>query len=665
MDYLRKITSFGIDPQEEWALASNLRGDVLMIDLERFEIVHETRAHAGQIEGIEAHPTLPYVATVSGDRTVSICKFDASGIRLLHQIRERDIKAENDYEWIAENPPLSQAIGFHSTKPKLLTRNADGATVELEFDDQSYRVLWARGYFHAPGGAKDVIFVTYMAGSDHVVSTGRGGVVVVDPERREEPIFRWQYDEQNHHCATFFEGTEYFIASDSRRIFKVDFSGKKPPVLSPFITRDHLERIDYNPVSRRAFCSSFDRCVYEFDPHTLESKGVVVETPFKLRFFQTLRRHPDTMIIQCRNGSLIKVDLGTKKVIKALRETPNALWSGVKLGDGEMVFAGEGPEVLSVRATGEDPKTRRTAFASRWTSYAGDPGRFTKRMIVHPPTGNLILARSDGDVIVANPRNGQSRRLLNLGSAVRDVAAAPEGSTLFAITESGKAHRIDFETGRVLATFSTPPAPHGGHPSAHEEPLWSLAHNPKRGLLAVASRVGSAWLLHAEDLSIHREIKGGDVYPPKRMRWLDDDRLLVGRASVVHLIHADDPEPAFDLLGGKTVVIKPQGNTVEDFDWSADRRYFALCTYVRKLSVFDLETWRKHDDIWIDLDFPHGMMWLDPARSEGAHPHELVAWGRAGVVRHFRFHDSRLIPLGELSREHSARIPPEVGTRVL
>src|SRR5205823_3686389 len=138
--------------------------------------------------------------------------------------------------------------------------------------------------------------------------------------------------------------------SDSRRVFRFDVTGKKEPKISEYLCRDHMERITLNKRTGRAFCSSFDRNVTEFDPHTLESKGIAVETPFKLRWLHSMERQPSTMLLQCRNGALYKVDLDSKRLTGVIRETPNALWSGAAVDSKQIYIAGEGPQVLRITA---------------------------------------------------------------------------------------------------------------------------------------------------------------------------------------------------------------------------------------------------------------------------------------------------------------------------
>jgi WD40 repeat protein len=625
-------------------VVGTLGGELLIVDIDRFEILHELRAHVGQIEAVDWHPTLPYVAGVCGDATISICRYEDGALTLVHSIPQRELKAENDYEFRTD-VSSSQAVGFHPTLPRLLSRNHHGAAVEIEFDARGWGLRWCRGYFRREDGvgAKELVFVRYLVGSDKVMLCGRGGVVVVDPERREEPLVRWKYSDRNIHCAEHVEGDDYLLSSDSRRVFRFDASGQRPPVIGPRVVRDDLERISYNKTSGRAFISGFDRVIYEIDPVTCAAIGPAVTTPFKLRYLKTLERAPDTMLIQCRNGSLIKTDLATKRTLAVLKETPNALWSGVCVSPSEMAVAGEGPEVMRIRAVAEDPDTQTTQLDTSWVDLGGARGCYTKRMVLHPASGLLALGRSDGELRVARPDGSGARTLAQLGSPVRDVAAPPEGDDLFAICEDGSCYRVDVQSGDVRARFKT-----------EEEPLWSMAYNHERRLLVAAERETSVYFLDPASLAVRKQVRGPGH--SKRMRWLDRDSLLLGFGSYLYRMSMNG--------GGIELCFPSQLNSVEDFDWTEDRRYFAFCTYHRKLGLVDLQSWKVLHVVVIDMDFPHGVLWLSPRRTRGAYPYEVMAWGRSGVVRRYRVHNDRLVYMGAVNEQFSTPVHDDAGVLV-
>jgi WD40 repeat protein len=643
MDCFRKYNAFDVDGSETWLVSGDLGGEFQLIDLARFEVVDRLQAHYGEIEAISVHPSLPYAASTCGDRACCIVRIDAAArrLRLMHQVPLREIRAENGYAYGSHVPPGSQAIAFHPSERRLLTRADNGALAEIEFDDEGWRPTWCHGYFERPdGSAADTVYARYLVGTEWVMCSGRAGLAVIDPQRRDEPLLRWQYDPQNLHHAAHVEGTEYLLASDSRRIIRFDMSGRKPPLVGPYVTRDHCEHVEYNPVTRRAFCSAFDRCVREFDPDTLEHKGIVVETPFKLRWFKSLRNDPDVMIICCRNGALLKVDIRRREVLAVLKETPNTLWSAASVGPRQVFVAGEGADVLRIEASAET-RDGDTRFDCRWLRLQGDPGRFTKRIAYHPVTRRLLLARSDGDVIEATPQ-GDSRLLVNLGAAVRDLVPAPDEPHFFAACEDGSLHRVDARDGGILGTFH----------ARDDEPLWCLDYQPARRLLVAGERVGGHYLIDAVNLTTVGMLSAerwdevlGREQPAKRARFFDHERLLLAKSSSLWL---------YDLGRDELRrVVAPQGNTFEDFDWTPDRRYLAFVTYVWNVGLVDCLTWTQLDSMPIDLDYVKGVVWLSPDRATDAYPYEILAFGRAGIVNRYRVHDSRLVQLEHLAHELS------------
>jgi WD40 repeat protein len=642
MHYTRKISAFAVDGREEWIYAGTIGGTLLTIPADEFRVTNEAQGHAGGIESIAVHPTLPYAASLAVD--ASVCLWSVADPRAPKKLQTISLRAiRSDGQEADKVAPLSCPIAFHPTERRLLTHNATAAVAEIAFDDTSWTKLWAAGlFFEDDGVAYDADFVRYLEGSDHVFASTFGGhVAVIDPKRPSEPIVRWRYDKRTIHCATHLEGSEYLLASDTRRIIRFDATGKKEPEVGPPVMRDHLEQVAFNRSSGKIYASSFDRTVIEVDRATLKSKGVVLETPFKLRWIHSFERDPSTLVVQCRNGALYRASLKEKRCTGVIKETPNALWTGVRTSPKDVVIAGEGPEALHLRVASVDPQSQETKFEASWKATSAARGTYAKRLVRHEPTRTLVEGRIDGRIYVH--KDGATRELLRFPSALRDVAVSPEGFDLFAVTEDGRAHRVDLETGRVLAQFDT-----------GEEPLWSLAYNHERRLLAVCERQGALRLLDADTLT--ERLAVGDSWAPKRMKWLDADRLLAGRGAELYLLDVTQ--------GEMRRVVEHVGNTIEDFGWSDDRRFLAVASYGRRVNVYDLGTWLKLDSVDFDHDFPKGLVWLDPARAPGAHPYELLVFGRSGVALAYRVHDERLHKLGPVHATLSTPIHDDAGVTV-
>lgn len=626
LDYGRNIESFCVLPGEQHLIAGTLNGQLLVVNIDDFTIKHEIDAHAGMIIATDAHPTLPYICALGVDHVASVWKYDSE--THLHAVVQADLcipRVENKHDY----PPatsVSQAIGFHPTERKLLTRTANGAVAEIAFDDETFEFNWCRSFFEGC----DTGYVRYLADPRFIfVAAGNGTIGVFDVANRATPLTEYRYNHEQIHAAEHVAGTEYLLPSDSRRVIRFDVSGQQPPVVGPTIVRDHLERVHYNKISKRAFASSFDRQVYEICPESGRMLRVAVRTPMKCRWLVTLDRDPNTMIVQCRNGALYKFDLARKLVTGVLKQTPNAMWCGAWRGD-SLIIGGDGSEVLELTLSEPDSFTRENRLESRWINLGYDPGFYTKRISVHTPTKDVLLGRTDGTI---HRWDGTTvRQVVDLASPLRDIQAAPEGSELFAITEDGVAHKIDIDSGRVLNRFRSP----------SDEPLWSLAYNHSRRLVATGEREGSLHLLNANDLSLQATIP--NVRRSKRARWLDEDRLFV--VSIVEVLEVDL------LRQIVSVAVPNQRNTIEDFAWSHDRRYLVVVTYAQDISLFDLRTRTWMHSVSFDMHYPKGVEWMPPRA--GAYQYEFLVWGRSGRPRRYRAHGARIVSLGPATEQLSA-----------
>src|SRR4051812_32897341 len=70
----RRYECFCVEPGERWMYAGNTSGQISVIDIDTFEIVHEIQAHSGVMRAIAVHPTLPFLAAFATDRCLTIWK---------------------------------------------------------------------------------------------------------------------------------------------------------------------------------------------------------------------------------------------------------------------------------------------------------------------------------------------------------------------------------------------------------------------------------------------------------------------------------------------------------------------------------------------------------------------------------------------------------------
>jgi hypothetical protein len=621
-----KYESMCIDPTEKWLYAGNACGEVHSIDIDTFTIKNRVQANTGIVQAIMAHKRLPYVATLSTDRTVTVLRRENERLTPLVSIALRDIHPSNDTELIPPVQSTSQALGFHSRKPRLVTRSGNAGVTEVEFNHEGgYRVLWCVR-LHADA---DLISARYVNNGDQILSGAIDGQFVLSEGGRE--IRRWQIgDGANVHWAEHLSKTTYLIASDIRYVARVDISGKAEPFIGPQFTKDDLEHVTYNKKSKRAFVATFDRRIYEIETTTCRPIRTAFEAPFKCRWVKTLERDPRILLVQCRNGGLYKANLDTGHCLAAIRQTPDALWTSVRLKNDTLMFAGEGNALTLLEPSGVEKLSRSTHYKMRRVRLNIDGNTYTKRMAIDSVCKKLILGRTNGDLVEVGLTRGrkhmQPRVIRNLGSAVRDITLEPDAPIVYAACEEGSVYRLHLDTGRDLAKWQSPVG----------QPIWSLAHNPTRAILAVAERDGSLFFL--DDESLEAIGVGPAMGRPKRMKFESQDSLIYNHRDELYRL---DLRNLF-----ATRVVGPLGNTIEDFIWDEERRYLVMIGYTQNLTLCDYYTGEVLSSVPDQIDYSKGLAW---ATSKGSYPLDFVTFGRSGTAHLFRIHDEKILALGPLS----------------
>jgi outer membrane protein assembly factor BamB len=376
---------------------------------------------------------------------------------------------------------------------------------------------------------------------------------------------------------------------------------------------------------------SFDRSIYEIDTETCMPTRVVFRPPFKCRWVKSLERSPSTLLVQCRNGALYKASSETGRCLAVIRQTPDALWTAVNAPDGNILITGDGDSLLRVRPCGVESASRAPVFAASRVPFDVTSGSYTKRMVLHQPTGRLVLGRTDGNVVTLGPSG--AKRLANVGSAVRDLDVSRERNEAFGACEDGRVFKLDLDTGETLREFTSPA----------NQPFWALTYNPQQNVLAVGERGGEMFVLDADDFSVL--MSGIATSRMKRMKWVDADTLLFNKQDEVH---------RFNIKTGlREQLTAPAGNTIEDFIWDAERRYLVMISYTCNLLLCDLDTGELLSEVPDQMDYSKGLIWIDPHRRFDAYPLDFLTFGRSGCAHHFRIHDEKILALGPVTERSS------------
>lgn len=618
-----KINAFCIDKDERWMFAGDASGRIRTVGLEALDVQGEAQAHGGTISALAAHPSLPLIAALGMDQFASIWRYDEAGrLTKLHDIPVRAIACGNDAEEYRPVLSESQAIGFHSSKRQLVTRSGSGGLLEIAFDEAGWKVLRCTRLHPM----FDLVTARYLVGSDRVAAGMTRGVAVLLEEGKI--LRQWRFGDESVHWFEHLRDETYLVASDSRRVIRLDFSGASEPLEGAPFALDDFEHVTRNRVSGRVFASSFDRNVYEIDPETCAKTALIYAAPFKNRWIKTLEREPDTLYVQCRNGGLYKVDLRTGLAVAVLKETPDALWSAARTPEDTLLLAGEGAHFLELAPKrAEDPHARKTSFSARRRPLDAASATYTKRLAVHEKLGTAAFARTDGEILLGN--GGRVERLMKLDYAVRDLAFHPAEPWLFASCEDGRVLKIDCRSRATLAEHRSP------------LPVWAIAYNPEKDLLAVSERMGE--LVFLDGTTLARKGVGSKHRFAKRMKWIDGDRLLYNISAGLY---------RHDLRTGTAEELIPtQGNTLEDFTWDAGRRYLAFISYTRNVALCDFETGSLLSVVPDQVDYSKGIFWLNGGLSRSGNPYEFVTFGRTGVASLYQVHDGRILSLGPVAAD--------------
>lgn len=621
-----KFESFAVGPDERYLYAGDIGGALSVIDVDAWEVVDRVQGHTGLIVVVAAHPCLPYVATMSLDRSIGLWRRDGPTLTLQSRLCVRDVVPSNDVARVPWFQSTSQALAFHPTQPRLASRSGNAGLLELSFDGGALQVDWCKRLH----GEFDVVSVCYVDDGPRIMSLGGGGTLVVSEQG--ESVAQWVIGRFTLHHAEPMEPPWYLIAGDGRFVTRFDLSGEEEPVIGPVITRDDLECVTYNRRSGRAFIASFDRRVYEIDPKTCESLGVAFHAPFKCRWIRTLERDPSTLIVQCRNGSMLRVDLDGQGPVREIKDTPPVWWTAVAQPNGDLLLAGDGPSLGRISATSVDPSSRTAELVLETTELPIPRSTYTKRMDISPK-GVLALGREDGDVLIAAAEG--VRRVANVGDAVRDLAFDHFAPRLYLAVEDGTLRTVDLRSEQQSVLYRSS----GSDPL----PIWALAYNPTAGLLAFAERHGRAGLFSTESLTPVAEI--GPAGRCKRMKWVDADTLLLNSADFLSRFRVSTGEMK-ELVGRL-------GNTIEDFIWDFEKRYLVMVNYQCNIVLADFDSGETLHVAADQMDYSKGLAWLPPDANGERYPLDFITFGRSGAAHVFRVHDEKIRALGPVAeRRH-------------
>ena len=625
----RNNLSMCVTSDEKLCFAGSLSGQILTIDIDDFAYRDAVQAHAGGIHAITSHPVLPYVAAMSTERSVSLWRRERDGsLKRLAYIDVRDLVCSNDEVPIPYIQSTSQALAFHPTERRLLTRTGAGGLLEIAFEEDGSWEQIQCIRFH---GTEDLVQARYLEGSDQILTMANYGEVAVSDHG--EVLRKWRFGWHNVHWAEHLEGDDYLLASDTRQVIRLDVSGRKAPIVGPHLTRDDLEHVTFNRSSKKAYIAGFDSNVYEISTSDCSALGIVYKAPYKCRWVKTLERDPDVMILQCRNGGMHKASLAKGARTALIKDTPEAIWTAAAMPDNSLIMAGDARAFYRLRLGEVDHQSRIPEVIVRREPIAIEGDGHFKRLDVQSSTGLVVAGRSDGQIWVGD--GAAFRPLCRIDLPVRDLCVHPEKPEFYVAGEDAVVRKFDIASGAEIDSFRSPIG----------EQFWTIAYNPTHDLLAFAEREGSVHIVRGSDFRLLESLP--DVRRPKRMKWRDANTLLWSRSVELH---------RFDLDTGKSgVFVRETGNTIEDFIWDEERRYLVALNYNCLIILCNYRTGEFIDVTPDSMDYSKGLIWLP--RTRDSYPLDFVSIGRTGVANLFRIHDEKILPLWPVTRSGWAAAP--------
>lgn len=618
----KKIEAFVVGPAETVLYYATVSGQIVTLDLDTFAVVHELQAHAGTIVAMAIHPTLPYLACLGMDRTVSVWNTAATIPSPLGAASIRNLIAENDTVYYLDIRSNAQAIAFHPNERRIITRAASGAVAELAFDSAGHFSVVRCVRFHA---LYDVVTVRYAMDPPFQVLSGSGdGEAVLSHEGKV--LRRWKIGQESIHWFEHLTGSHYLVASDARLLARIDLQSDDLIAVGPKFASDDVEHVVVNSRTGRVFASSFDRKVYELDPQSCAPLRIVFDAPFKCRWIHSMTRMPERLIVQVRDGSIFDVDINSSRVLNVKRTTPPALWTGVFTGRRQLTCFGEGNRTFEVER-GEPsmattiPKFSATSSDAAWIPTTG----YVKRADCDENSEIRVLGHSSGVVIVAN-RDEVST--IDVGSAVRDLQLI-DSKIAYVVTEGGSTYKLDCNAMEIVGHYS----------SATRTPLWALAVDSDRSRIAVFERHGNIVILDGGTLECVSVIADGGRC--KRAKWLGGGLVMFTKAGEIHVLDMDTCTTSCR--------ISHAGNTVEDFIWDQAKNYLVCVVYTNRIGLYDFTSGQKLDQVHDQIDYSKGLTWSHGCDMDGVYPLDFLTYGRSGSAYLYRIHNESIVGLGPVS----------------
>jgi len=587
------INAFAYDREMNIAFAGTKGGEILIIPVDSFTVSMRKKIHWGTIEAIAISPERKLLACLSGDRKVSILRYDADHrLDIVSLFSVRDLGSDD----FGIFHSTSQAIAIHPTKAQIATRSGNSAVVELDFmGTQLSQVRVCE---------EDIATLCYSSSGHYLLAGSTGGTIGLIANGELQNSIKPEGLTETVHWFEPLEDNRYIVACDSRRVLELQIDENRRLTYrnGEIFAHDDMEHVTLNHDKKICLASSFDRRIYRIDLDSLKSTGVALTAAFKLRWTKFVKNSDRIVIVQNRDGSLLKSDILTGETLAMVKNTPDAIWTAYRRRD-EIICAGERGYMYRI------PLQEDGAVLGLPTKHPltdTDSG-YIKR-IVPMEDDDFIAVMSRGRIIVK--QNGASMTH-DLPTAFRDVCYCPQRQCCYLASEDGTVYQ--YHRGQITAL-------HQG-----DEPIWSLGVSPDGATLAFAERLGKIYLY---DLEQNQVVETTDCRLPKRLKWFDNRTLYISYSGSIHKIFFDEQ------WQHHVEFIRPNDNTVEDFVFIDD--YIVFITYNRRIWLYDRLSATQLDSVYNSEDYMKNIIHIND--------NIFATLGRSGYLQQYELHNEQIKP---------------------
>ncbi|WP_421318392.1 hypothetical protein [Aeromonas veronii] len=573
-------------------------GNVLLIEDDTLSVVNSFRAHDGVIKGMSICEDKEVFGMISSDRHVSLYKYSKQSLEVkeLFNLNIRDAGVD-------DHVPLhspSQAFDISPVKEEVATRSGNSSLIFIDFHGNVTHKLRLH--------SSDIATVKYSKCGSYVLIGGTGGeITIVSNYKIKDHLVPENITETMH---WFEEVSEhyYLVACDARKMVALTVDPENFTLsykLGDIFTRDDLEHVTYKKGELFALATSFDRNIYKVNINTLQNIGICFQASYKMRWLDYHRNEIDTVIVQVRDGSLLKVNISSGNVLSKYSEMPPTIWSLDSINKGRYVAVGENGIIIDI--TNEH---NQQALKINKSTFININGGYFKRVCSDNSGG--YLAGSTSGFLLSNKSNTQE--LIYIGSAVRDICYSLIEKKYYIALEDGRV--VSYQLGEITNIWKS------------EQPIWSLAISPDNSTLSFAERMGKIYLMDIQSGAI---IESSFSRLPKRMKWENN--------STLYFTHSDSIDKITLTNEGWQHYhrfIDPSSNTVEDFViW---REYILMITYTNRLWLADINSGEILDSAFYGSEYMKSISIIDE--------NKFTLMGRSGAALTYSINCEQLLPIG-------------------